>query len=77
MKCPVCHVNMIEVKKGETELRIKGKLYLIRNISYEECPVCGERVFSPQVSQWIYEKIKKGDYKEEMIILPVLNGTYG
>jgi len=77
MKCPVCHVDMVKVKKGEIELRVKGKLYLVRNISYEECPICGEKVFSPQTSQWIYEKIKLGEYKEELITLPVLDGTYG
>jgi len=68
---------MLEKKRGEIELRIDGRLYLVRNISFEECPVCGERVLSPNVSQQIYEKLKAREYKEEMIQVPVLDGTYG
>ncbi len=77
MKCPVCHVDMNEIMKGEADLRIKGELYIVRNVSYEECSVCGEKVFSPKTSQWIYGKIKNGDYKKEQITLPILDGTYG
>jgi YgiT-type zinc finger domain-containing protein len=77
MKCPVCHVTMKEIQKGEADLRIKGELYLVRNITYDECPICGEKVFSPKVSQWIYGKVKGGDYKKEQVTLPVLDGTYG
>lgn len=77
MKCPACHENMVEKKRGEIELRIDGRLYLVRNISFEECPVCGERVLSPNVGQQIYEKLKAREYKEETIQVPVLDGTYG
>jgi hypothetical protein len=33
MKCAVCRNEMVE-KKGEIDLRIKGKLYLVTNVSY-------------------------------------------
>jgi len=33
MKCAACHSKMVK-KKGEIELRIGGKLYLVRNVSY-------------------------------------------
>ena len=49
MKCAICHSKLVN-KKGEMELRIEGKLYLVRDISFEECPSCGERVLSPEVS---------------------------
>ncbi len=77
MKCPVCHADMNEIVKGEADLRIKGELYIVRNVSYEECSSCGEKVFSPETSQWIYGKIKSGDYKKEQVTLPILDGTYG
>lgn len=57
MKCAACH-NEIVKKKGEIDLRIKGKLYLVRNSFFEECPACGERVMSPEVTQDLYKKLK-------------------
>ena len=47
------------LKKGEINLRVGGKLYLVRNVSYEECPSCGEKVVSPEVAQKLYEKREK------------------
>lgn len=76
MKCAVCHKQMVE-KRGEIDLRIKGKLFLVRNVSYEECPACGEKVLSPEVSQDLFEKIKNNRFIEENIKIPVLDGTYG
>jgi YgiT-type zinc finger domain-containing protein len=76
MKCAACHNEMVQ-KKGEIDLRIEGKLYLARNVSYEECPVCGEKVLSPKVSQGLFEKIKNRRFVEETIKIPVLDGTYG
>ncbi|MBW1700224.1 MAG: YgiT-type zinc finger protein [Deltaproteobacteria bacterium] len=76
MKCAACHNEMVK-KKGEIDLRIHGKLYLVRNVSYEECRVCGERVLSPEVSQDLYGKIERGEFVEETVRIPVLDGTYG
>ncbi|MDD5092433.1 MAG: YgiT-type zinc finger protein [Candidatus Wallbacteria bacterium] len=77
MNCASCSKDMIEIKNGEAELRVNGRLFLVRNVTFMQCRECGERVFSPEVSQWIYSKIQNGDYKEETIVLPVLSGTYG
>ena len=74
MKCAVCQTNMVS-KKGEIDLRVNGKLYLVRGVFYEECPSCGEKVFSPEVAQRLYEKIKNKQFKEETISIPVLNGV--
>ncbi len=77
MKCPACHVNMIKRIQGEIELKIENRLYLVKNIDFEECSVCGERVLAQQVSQSIFNKIKNGDYKEEKMLIPVLNVANG
>ena len=76
MKCAACHNQMVN-KKGEIDLRIGGKLYLVRNVSYEECLSCGEKVFSPTVSQDLFEKVKNREFFEETVKIPVLDGTYG
>jgi YgiT-type zinc finger domain-containing protein len=74
MKCAACGNEMVE-KRGEIDLRINTKLYLVRNVCYEECPSCGERVLSPRESQALYEKIKHGEFVEEIFRIPVLEGT--
>ena len=76
MKCAACHHEMIK-KKGEIDLRIEGVLYLARNISYEECPSCGEKALTPNTSKSLFKKIKNRDFVEEMLNIPVLDGTYG
>ena len=76
MKCAACHHEMISIK-GEIDLRIEGTLFLARNVSFEECPSCGEKVLSPDVSKTLYLKIKNKEFIKEMINIPVLDGTYG
>lgn len=72
MKCAACQNNMV-AKKGMIDLRISGKLWFVRNVSYEECLVCGERVLSPKVSQNIFERIKTRQFIEEIVKIPVLD----
>jgi YgiT-type zinc finger domain-containing protein len=67
---------MVE-KTGEIDLRVQGRLFLVRNVSYEECPTCGEKVLSPAVSQDLYQKIENGDYIEQVLNVPVLYGGPG
>lgn len=76
MKCAACH-NEMSKRKGEIDLRIEGKLYLVRKVLYEECPYCGEKVLSPETSEVLFEKIKNKDFIEQTISVPVLDGTYG
>jgi len=76
MKCAACHNEMVK-KRGEIDLRIKGRLYLVRNVSYEECPSCGEKVLSPEISEVLFVKIKNKEFIEQMINIPVLDGVYG
>ena len=49
----------------------------MRNISYDECLSCGEKVLSPKLSQDLFEKIRDGKFVEETVRIPVLDGTYG
>jgi YgiT-type zinc finger domain-containing protein len=74
MKCAAGHGRMVK-KTGELDLRIHGILYLLRNITYEECPFCGEKVLDPFVSGILFERIKNGDYFIESIKVPVLDGA--
>ena len=76
MKCAACHHEMVR-KKGEIDLRIGGKLYLVRNVFFEECSSCGEKVFSPEISEILFEKIGNKEFVEQTIRVPVLDGTYG
>ena len=52
-------------------------MYIVRNVSYEDCQSCGENVLSPQVSQDLFECVRKGEFAEETIRVPVLDETYG
>lgn len=76
MKCAACHHPMVK-KTGEIDFRIGGRLYLVRSVIYEECQACGEKVLSPKVSQDLFDKIKKGEFVEETVKIPVLEGAYG
>ena len=76
MKCAACHHEMV-AKTGELDLRIGGRLFLVRNVSYEECLSCGEKVLSPAVSLDLYNKIERGDYVEQTVNIPVLYGAHG
>jgi YgiT-type zinc finger domain-containing protein len=75
MRCAACHGEMVG-KMGEIDLRIDKKLYIVRNICFEECLSCGERVLTPRVSQALYEKIIHREYVEETFKIPVLEGSF-
>ncbi len=68
MKCAACHHEMVR-KTGEIDLRIGGKLSLVRNVSYEECSPCGEKVLSPETSEILFEKIDNKELVEQTINL--------
>jgi len=75
MKCAVCQNQMCE-KVGEIDLRIEGRLYLVKNVSYEECPFCGEKVLTPGVARVLYNKVQKKEFVEQTLRIPVVDGTY-
>lgn len=71
MKCAVCKDKMIQ-RQDVIELKINGKLFLVENVPYQECLSCGERVLAPDVSQEIFNKITRKEYREKQIIVPVV-----
>ena len=75
MKCAVCQNQMCE-KVGEIDLRIEGRLYLVRNVSYEECPFCGEKVLPSDVARVLFNKVQKKEFVEQTLRIPVVDGTY-
>ena len=56
MKCAACRYPLIP-KKGTVKINLDGKLAPVKNVMYEECPFCGEKVLSPKVSQELFEKL--------------------
>ena len=74
MKCAACHSEMIK-KDGEIDLRIEGKLFIVKNVAHEECSSCGEKVLSPEISSILFEKIKNEEFIEQTISVPVLDET--
>ena len=70
--CAACHNPMVK-KSGIIDLRISGKLYVVKNVTYDACEFCGEKAVSPDVSRKIYENIKNREYIEEMISVPILD----
>lgn len=76
MRCAACGSEIVK-RSGEIDLRVHERLYLVRHVCYEECSSCGERVLSPEIAQALFDKIKKGDFIEEAVRIPVLDGTYG
>ena len=75
MKCAACHHEMMS-KNGEIDLRISGVLFLARNVSFDECPSCGEKVISPDLTKVLYQKIKNKEFVKKMINIPVLDDTW-
>jgi YgiT-type zinc finger domain-containing protein len=46
--CPTCGSDKIKVVKRDLERRVHGIAYTIPALEFEECPVCGEKVFAPE-----------------------------
>jgi YgiT-type zinc finger domain-containing protein len=76
MRCAVCQ-NEMSKQSGEIDLRIEGKLYIARNVVYEQCPACGEKVLSPELAKDLFDRVRKGQFVEETLKIPVVDGTYG
>lgn len=74
MKCAACEQKMVK-RTTELDLRIDDKLYLVNNVSLEECQNCGERVIEPIISEEIFNMIKSHKYDIKTINLPVVELT--
>jgi hypothetical protein len=58
---------------GIIDLRINRDLYIVHNVTFEECLNCGEKVIDPETSESIYERIHTGKYRKEKVEIPVLD----
>ncbi len=46
--CPVCNSDRIRSVKRDVESRRGGVAFTAHAVEVEECPVCGERLYSPE-----------------------------
>lgn len=45
--CPSCGSKRIRAVRRTLERTSRGKTFTVPNLSFHECPACGEQVFSP------------------------------
>ena len=45
--CPTCGSNKIRSIKKDQTREFKGQKYVVPDLEYQECPVCGEEIYSP------------------------------
>ena len=69
LKCAACGEKM-KNKKGDIDLRINGKLYIVSNVEFEECLNCGEIVLQPDINDNIYKLISSKNYKIKETKIP-------
>ena len=74
MTCAACGHTM-ESKTGELDLRVNGELFIVRNVAFEECRNCGERVIAPDIGEKAYQDITAGRYRRERIDIPVVEAA--
>ena len=51
--CPMCGSKRIRRLKRDIESTRRGQTLVAHNIEVEECPDCGERLFSPEAIESI------------------------
>lgn len=51
--CPTCGSDKLKAVKRDLERTIKGVAYTVPALEFEECPVCGEKVFDPEAMRKI------------------------
>jgi YgiT-type zinc finger domain-containing protein len=58
--CPTCGSRRIRSIKRDIESKHGGKPFVARGIEIEECPNCGERLFSPESLEEIAAQRPRG-----------------
>ena len=43
--CPTCGSDRIQVVVRNLERKYQGRVYMVPDVTFYECPVCGEKVF--------------------------------
>ncbi len=67
----MCYGKM-ESRNGKIELRVNGRLFLVVNVSYQQCESCGERILAPEISQAVFRKVQSRQYTQKQIVTPVI-----
>jgi YgiT-type zinc finger domain-containing protein len=57
--CPTCGSRRIRPVKRTIESKRGGKTLVAHGIEVEECPDCGERLFSPEAMEGIAAQAKR------------------
>lgn len=45
--CPTCGSDKIHTVKKDQIREVNGQKYVVPDLEYQECPVCGEEIYSP------------------------------
>jgi YgiT-type zinc finger domain-containing protein len=54
--CPSCGSNRIKKVRGSLSRTFEGESYTVPNLTYYECPDCGERAYEPEAIRKIQAK---------------------
>lgn len=58
--CPMCGSKRIRRVKRSVESKRGGEVFIARGIEVEECPDCGERLYSPEAMEEIEAQRARG-----------------
>ncbi len=53
--CPNCGSKRFKKVKRDLREEYEGEAYVVRALEFQECPVCGERLFGPDAMRRIEE----------------------
>jgi YgiT-type zinc finger domain-containing protein len=52
-KCPTCNSDKIRRVRRDWQGECRGKRYRVRNLTFYECPACGESVYDREAMRRI------------------------
>lgn len=51
--CPTCGSDKLRLVKRDQPREVKGQAYVVPELEFHECPVCGEQIYSPEAMRKI------------------------
>lgn len=72
MKCSFCG-GRVEKRKVTFTCEHRGKLLLVENVPAEVCVQCGEKTYSPEVTDELLRFAKKGVKPVKTLKVPVFD----
>ena len=70
--CSFCG-GKVEDEKAELDYRVKGKLYIFKDVPAGVCQQCGEKYLTAEVTKEIEHRIQTKENWKETITVPVNN----